>query len=314
MEKKGELDDEKGLYEKKDINVRTRGLDMFFDINGIVKIELDSIRAIIDRLELSNQTGNVSSEKGFKDGIEGEMVCLNKRCTSKGDVYDLRIRNKGRRMSKKLGGPDNDEVIKFKQSLFNDKMLKILKEDLKLLRKVEGKFLPYDPDSIDRELKEVYRDRTGLVNKAPGIVDLDEWVKIDTRNSYPLSEKSNVTTDGMKTRSKSELIIYGILKGYVLVLKYDMEIKLKDETGQVVTVCPDFVILCSDGSLIIIEHLGMLDDVEYLKNALRRLHLYMINGFRLNENLFLTADYALGKINAQVINEMVRKMILPRVH
>lgn len=182
------------------------------------------------------------------------------------------------------------------------------------MRKVEGKFLPYDPDSIDRELKEVYRDRTGLVNKAPGIVDLDEWVKIDTRNSYPLSEKSNVTTDGMKTRSKSELIIYGILKGYALVLKYDMEIKLKNETGQVVTVCPDFVILCSDGSFIIIEHLGMLDDVEYLKNALRRLHLYMINGFRLNENLFLTADYAPGKINAQVIDEMVRKMILPRVH
>jgi hypothetical protein len=38
-----------------------------------------------------------------------------------------------------------------------------------------------------------------------------------------------------------------------------------------------------------------------------------MNGYKLNEDLFLTADYAKGKINACVIDEIVRKMILPRV-
>lgn len=40
---------------------------MFIDINGIVKRELDGIRAIIDKIELSNQTGNEWSVEGFKD-------------------------------------------------------------------------------------------------------------------------------------------------------------------------------------------------------------------------------------------------------
>lgn len=59
---------------------------MFIDINGIVKRELDSIRAIIYKIELSNQTGNEWSVEGFKDGIEGDMVSLDKRCVSGGAV------------------------------------------------------------------------------------------------------------------------------------------------------------------------------------------------------------------------------------
>ena len=72
------------------------------------------------------------------------------------------------------------------------------------------------------------------------------------------------------------------------------------------------MILCFDGSLIIVEHLGMLDKEDYLLNTFRRIHLYLINGFKLNKNLFLTADHAKGKIDAQAVDELVRKMILPR--
>ena len=55
------------------------------------------------------------------------------------------------------------------------------------------------------------------------------------------------------------------------------------------------------------------DDIQYLDKKIKRIHLYQINGYKLNDTLFLTSDYAKGKIDAQVIDEMVRKMILPRV-
>ena len=87
---------------------------------------------------------------------------------------------------------------------------------------------------------------------------------------------------------------------------------MKNDDGEIVKVCPDFVILCNDGSLIIIEHLGKLGDDDYLANALRRIHLYMKNGYKLNETLFLTADSINGKINAEAVDELIRKMILPK--
>jgi len=287
---------------------------MYIDINTIVNTELRTMKDVYEAIESAIINGAKVGKLNAVKAIDEGSGSLFERSTSGGIVYHIRRNENGKRVSHKLGKADDAAVIEIKQRVFNNEILKRLKKNIKLLKRIEGKFLPYDPDSIDRELKEVYRDRTGLVNKAPGIVDLDEWMKIDKRNGYPLPKDCNIAADGMKTRSKSELIIYGILKGYALVIKHDMEIKLKDDTGQTVTVCPDFVILCSDGSLIIIEHLGMLDNGEYLQNALRRIHLYQINGYRLNENLFLTADYAPGKINAQVIDEMVRKMILPRVH
>ena len=286
---------------------------MYFDINTIIKTELQTMQNIYETLESTIQKNTESKKITVKQYNKNNIGQLYIFSTAGGAVYHQRRYENGVRVSHKLGRDDNAEVIKIKQKVFDKEVVRRLRKNIDLLRSIEGKFLPYDPDSIDKKLGEVYRDHTGLVNKAPGIVDLVEWKKINKRNGYPLTGDNNVAVDGMDTRSKSELIVYGILKGYALVIKYDMEIKLKDETGQIVTVCPDFVILCDDGSLIIIEHLGLLDKDDYLENALRRIHLYLINGYKLNENLFLTADYAKGKINAQAVDELVRKMILPRV-
>ncbi len=290
---------------------------MLSDINGYLKKELEDIKRIIRGIEalyhVDVKTGSDSANKiGASD--KEEIVTLTSRGSTEGVVYDMRGKGKGKHYSKRLGGADDPRVIRIKQDAFNRVLMKRLLKDQKLLEKVVGKFVPYDQDSIDLELGEVYRDVTGLVNKAPGIVNMDEWNKIVEKNGYPMDDACNVAPDGERTRSKSELIIYGILKGYGLVIKYDYEITLRDDIGQKVKISPDFIILCADGSLIVIEHLGLVDKSDYTENAIRRIHLYLINGFKLNESLFLTADYAQGKIDARVIDELVRNMILPRVH
>ena len=58
----------------------------------------------------------------------------------------------------------------------------------------------------------------------------------------------------------------------------------------------------------------LMDDFDYLDKKIKRIHLFQMNGYKLNDTLFLTSDYAKGKIDASVIDKLVRKMILPRVN
>lgn len=283
---------------------------MYFNTNELIKEELNDTDEMIKAIE-THYKGIIDVGKGGLLG-QGGSVCLRVQYTKKGIIYYKRVMRNGKRISVKLGGAEDDEVIKIKQRKYDEEMLKVLVKNKKVLEKAVGKIIPYDPDSIDELIDPLYRDESGLVNKAAWAVDPEEWKRIVKRNDYPLDDDCNAAPDGMKTRSKSELIIYCIIKGYRVVFKYDMEIKLKNDDGEIVKVCPDFVILCNDGSLIIIEHLGKLGDDDYLANALRRIHLYLKNGYKLNETLFLTADSINGKINAEAVDELIRKMILPK--
>ena len=283
---------------------------MYFNTNELIKEELNDTDEMIKAIE-THYKGIIDVGKGELLG-QGGSVCLRVQYTKKGIIYYKRVMRNGKRISVKLGGAEDDEVIKIKQRKYDEEMLKVLVKNKKVLEKAVGKIIPYDPDSIDELIDPLYRDESGLVNKAAWAVDPEEWKRIVKRNDYPLDDDCNAAPDGMKTRSKSELIIYCIIKGYRVVFKYDMEIKLKNDDGEIVKVCPDFVILCNDGSLIIIEHLGKLGDDDYLANALRRIHLYLKNGYKLNETLFLTADSINGKINAEAVDELIRKMILPK--
>ena len=286
---------------------------MLFGINEIISRELSDMKRIYKLIwTYIEQDKEMVSEKVELTGKSGESLTL--KCTSEGYVYKKHFRCNGKQHVVKLGGENNKEVIRIKQRKFNEVMLERLKKNIELLETIDGRFLPYDPGSIDEQLSPVYRDGTGLVNKAPGMVDLKEWNKIVKRNGYDMPKDPDIAPDGLNTRSKSEIIVYGILKGYGLIVKYDFEITLIDETGHPNPVSPDFIILCNDGSMIIIEHMGLMDDIKYLDKKIKRIHLYQINGYKLNDTLFLTSDYAKGKIDARVIDELVRKMILPRAN
>ena len=283
---------------------------MYFNINELIRKELEDIDRMVKDIE-AHYKGSIDVRKGILVEKRG-TVCLRAQYTVNGIIYYKRLIRNGKRISIKLGTAENDEVIRIKQKKYDEEMLKVLIKNQKLLEKVAGKLLSYDPDSIDEMLDTIYIDQSGLVNKAAGTVEPEEWGKIIKRNDYPLDDDCNVAPDGMKNRSKSELIIYSIIKGYRIVFKYDMEIKLKNDDGEIVKICPDFIILCNDGSMIIIEHLGKLGNDDYLANALRRIHLYLRNGYKLNETLFLTADSLNGKINAEAVDELIRRMILPK--
>lgn len=90
---------------------------------------------------------------------------------------------------------------------------------------------------------------------------------------------------GTIVRSKSELAIINFLTSIKAVFRYEPELIIDGELFY-----PDFVILLSDGSLLIWEHLGLAGNSGYDESTVRKLNAYRKAGFYTHSNLILTYE------------------------
>ena len=107
---------------------------------------------------------------------------------------------------------------------------------------------------------------------------------------------------GEMMRSKSEAMI-----AYVL---YEKSVPYRYECGHKMSgimYYPDFTLRrpC-DGKLFIWEHLGKIDDPEYLSDNASKLHIYMNNGWVPGNNLIITSETANTVFDISSIPEIVQ--------
>ena len=117
--------------------------------------------------------------------------------------------------------------------------------------------------------------------------DLQSWMEspYEQNKKYP-EQKIYGTGAGIRVRSKSESLIVYLLQNYKIPFRYECALDL----GQV-TVYPDFTVRHpKTGKLFIWEHLGMMGDSTYRRNALSKLQLYMEHGWIPSVNLILTYE------------------------
>jgi len=110
-----------------------------------------------------------------------------------------------------------------------------------------------------------------------------------------------ITVDGTRVKSKSEIIVYNLLKAAGKQPIYEQELILDG-----VIVHPDFTIQTSNGT-IYWEHLGMLGNYSYSKNWKWKKKLYEKNGISEEKgNLILSNDDEFtGTINAEKIQSLI---------
>lgn len=275
---------------------------LYYDIDRILKEELDAVNFMISTLE---KLGTAP--------VRGSLI---KKITSKGERYSLRgSRKDGRqRKTKLLGSADDPDVIEIKQRMYNQTMLKELKNCRKVLQDGIGKYKGFGIEYIESRMSPAYHDKTGLVAKDPMRHYYHKWEKSKyPQIKYKENSKLNVCRDGYRVRSKSEIIIYDILKSLGIPFHYEEQIIMTDDTGTEVYKCPDFLIPMRNGKTCILEHCGMLRDPQYMQSVVNKLQLYMRNGYVLNDNLFITMDDFQGHINAFAAEQLIRRMILPKV-
>ena len=116
-----------------------------------------------------------------------------------------------------------------------------------------------------------------------------------------------VTDRGERVRSKSELIIANQLERRGIPYRYECPVYLEGPG----TVYPDFTVLnVRFRRELLWEHLGMMDDPEYVEKAVRKQSAYLRNGYIPGRNLILTAETRATPLSVADLNLLIESLLL----
>ncbi len=148
-----------------------------------------------------------------------------------------------------------------------------------------------------------------LLKKNPRYLELLEWQCQDyDTNTAPMPAVKIYASDGRRMRSKDECIEHNELSEVGLPFRYDSVVEFKDDNGNAIYESPDFLVRCFDGTYIILEHLGLLEEDWYVSKNWQKLHIYAKNGYTLNHNLFLTGGTGRGGVDLRSIKSVIRQI------
>ena len=106
-------------------------------------------------------------------------------------------------------------------------------------------------------------------------------------------------------RSKNEVYIASRLDHYGLTYRSDCPTGIPGLYR-----VPDFTIIRKrDGRIIYWEHLGMMDDADYVEKALHKIAIYEQNGIFPGEDLILTYETKKNPINQKLVRLMVGRYL-----
>ena len=130
------------------------------------------------------------------------------------------------------------------------------------------------------------------------------WVRNQkSANPYKKEDLRYATSQGVMTRSKSERLIGNVLeeRGIVYVTEPQVQIGTK-------TYYPDFMILRDDGTTVIWEHCGLMDDKDYAYKALMKIEKYRLIGYVPTDNLIYTFEEDLQDMER--LHEIIDRFIV----
>ncbi|MBR5316870.1 MAG: hypothetical protein IKU39_03150 [Lachnospiraceae bacterium] len=127
------------------------------------------------------------------------------------------------------------------------------------------------------------------------------WMKAeyDTNPAYQENLRY-VTTLGTRVRSKSELNIANTLERLGVPSRYEQKMCVNGTT-----VYPDFTILLPSGDILIWEHNGLMDNIDYMEKARSKTYDYEREGFRQHNNLIITYEDDIR--SPEKIEEIIRR-------
>lgn len=140
----------------------------------------------------------------------------------------------------------------------------------------------------------------------------EQWMKngLCTKNENPqlslVHELCMVSENGERVRSKSEKILADKFKTKGIPYIYEMPLKLKGAGF----VHPDFFLLNKrTRKEYYWEHFGMMDNIEYCSDAIRKMECYAANDFYPGDNLILTFESSQHPLNIMMVEKLINKFL-----
>lgn len=234
----------------------------------------------------------------------GSLYCY----TVKGQpFYSERIPANGKsRKEKRVGVKrDKDRLYQLVRKQYVEKAINSIDGDLNALNTLLNGYRPSDENSI----------MAGFLEKHPelaegiyyGQVRHDEWASsFSSDNAFHDENLKSTSSDGTKRRSLAEIVIGTKLDQYGIPYRYEAPIGHPD-----IPFIPDFTIKRPrDEKIIYWEHLGMVNDREYLNHNKSKFDLYERYGIVPWDNLIVSYSQADYGINEKLIDGLIQGWLL----
>lgn len=132
---------------------------------------------------------------------------------------------------------------------------------------------------------------------------VEQWQRQEyVAKGFAINAPEYYTEKGERVRSKSEILIANILYKHGIMYRYEAPLYLNDFG----IIHPDFTVLnVRERKEYYWEHMGKMDDSEYVNNALRRIEAYEKNGIWPGKNLILTYETLEHPINLKNVEQMI---------
>lgn len=236
------------------------------------------------------------------DGLPDARVDISK---SNGlDQYYILDRESGKRKYVKR------EDMRIVRKLAQRDYEKVINKKLCETRKYLEKFVNhYDVESINNFYSKMSKARQKLV--VP-LIETDElyierWKSLSYTPMPIIDDTEFYSNNGVRVRSKSELIIANLLEQYGVPYKYEMPLAL-DGIG---IVRPDFITLnVRLRSEYVWEHLGMMDNEGYANKNVAKINSYTQNGYIPGKNMIISFESSRCPISSQNIKAIIESYLL----
>lgn len=189
---------------------------------------------------------------------------------------------------------------------YDEKLIKLANERIKLL---ESFCVKEERTSLKKLYENLNEYRKELI-EAPILSDEEytrRWQALEYKRK-PFGELSTeiYSERGERVRSKSEKIIADKLYYLNIPYRYEYPIILNN-----VKIHPDFTILkLPERKEVYLEHLGMMDDANYIEKAIDRIRNYEINGLYLGKELYITYETSKNLLNTKVLDKFLKRIFI----
>lgn len=192
------------------------------------------------------------------------------------------------------------------QQEYNSKIIDVIDKQLRILRRLSRE---YTPGQMDEPLEKLNADKRPLI--LPVQFSREEfaqrWLgRTYEHKSFGENVSEYYTADGLRVRSKSEVIIADSLSRMGVPFKYECPCRVKG-LGKI---HPDFTCLnLRTRKKILWEHFGMMDSPDYSVKAVTRINSYGASGYNLGFNLIASFETAANPLSAKTVVRMIEQYL-----
>ena len=194
-----------------------------------------------------------------------------------------------------------DMAKQLAQRDYENQLIKVMEEEIASIKL----YLRSMPETIFEDVYDSLMEGRRII-VIPAVMTDEEYTNIWQNEKYNTKkirpdDIGYETQRGEKVRSKSEVIIADALYYAGVPYHYEKPLKIGNKV-----IYPDFTVLnVRTRKEFYWEHLGMLDNEDYLDKALRKLDNYELHGIREGNNLILTRETAKFPINISNVKDKI---------